>query len=97
MPICIQQLLVLLLQAYKNGWYYTELLKLETNLYPSSPRTSSSTAGNLPCPTGLRRQEGEVSPKASRCWALRSQGLMADNLEDYLLEDIKLPCTFLFT
>ena len=31
-PSCLQQLLILLLQAYKNGCYYTELLQPGTNL-----------------------------------------------------------------
>ena len=58
LPVCLEQLLVLLLQAYKNGLYYPELLQLETNLKPSSPRTSSS------CEAGCWRPSSPYWPPA---------------------------------
>ena len=36
LPRCPYQPVLLLLEAYKRGWYYTELLQMVTNLHNSS-------------------------------------------------------------
>ena len=40
---------------------------------PGHHQSVQQGAGNLPCPTGLRRQKGEVSPEASHCLVLGQQ------------------------